>query len=649
MFLSQDEEPIGPKTTTLTVLAPRRILMPAVNLTSTDVNAATIRVPKLAVRHRTSEDDLVGEKTAPWESADHARPPLSSHSSERTISPTFVRRQSDQSHGSQDSLERLRQRGSTNRLARAPTNDQKPKKKKGSGMLGFLTLKEPSTSAWQEYAEAQKKAAAQKGSKSKTSSQKLPDFVPPTNSKWNGLPDGSKRSSTQSRNGSERLSTASTSTKQTSRSGLSHSSSKSDESGERSAAKRYGSLSSRPPQPQSIAPPPSTRGSIQSTPSAAETGTKPSHGSSLPGVHPALRNNNVTPWDEPSEHEEDASRGRLSREKAVGSWEGSTLEPPVEQPEPERSPQTFLHPPSPPPILPDPSSLLPLELPELPRLDDYDVTAITSPEQSPQTPPEDEQYHYLALGDQYTSGEEGGTFWHSDTDTEAEIFRVARPATAKLPPNFSRPRLARPASPLPHHRGLPSEPIMEEEDEDSDYLQPTLRDDKGRTSPFIFEQITPSAQSISDPLALPERTCSASSQLTDVTATTRTTITQALPSPTFSTSTAEAADETRPSTAASTVSTTTAHRPRSLSPTRSNSDAASVAPSEMSVQWTMSPKERLGLGGRVVRRENADVLPWEERGRPLSEGAAKRQSMASIGISESKLKRLSMRLGRKWE
>lgn len=52
----------------------------------------------------------------------------------------------------------------------------------------------------------------------------------------------------------------------------------------------------------------------------------------------------------------------------------------------------------------------------------------------------------------------------------------------------------------------------------------------------------------------------------------------------------------------------------SLETVRDNSDAcsiapSSIAPSELSTQWFDSPRERLGLGGRL--RKN-DVLPWEK-------------------------------------
>jgi hypothetical protein len=66
----------------------------------------------------------------------------------------------------------------------APTTTKK------SGMFGFLKLQEPSTRAWEEYAELQKREQALRGSQGKAlPEKKLPDTVPKVNSKWNGLPD----------------------------------------------------------------------------------------------------------------------------------------------------------------------------------------------------------------------------------------------------------------------------------------------------------------------------------------------------------------------------------------------------------------------------------------------------------------------------
>jgi hypothetical protein len=63
-----------------------------------------------------------------------------------------------------------------------------PKKKKANAILGLLTLKEPSQSALQQFADQQRKQAADKGAKL----TQLPATVPKVNSKWNGLPEAHK-------------------------------------------------------------------------------------------------------------------------------------------------------------------------------------------------------------------------------------------------------------------------------------------------------------------------------------------------------------------------------------------------------------------------------------------------------------------------
>jgi hypothetical protein len=75
------------------------------------------------------------------------------------------------------------------------------KKKKKSGVLGFLSLKEPSQDAFKQYAEAQRKREAEKGTPSPSSSyrpmssysaKKLPKDIPKVNSKWDGVPESVK-------------------------------------------------------------------------------------------------------------------------------------------------------------------------------------------------------------------------------------------------------------------------------------------------------------------------------------------------------------------------------------------------------------------------------------------------------------------------
>lgn len=122
---------------------------------------------------------------------------------------------------SQSAQERHPLHEQTNQHALQARN-KKRSKNISNGMLGFLKLKEPSTSAWEDYVRQQKKAAAEKHGRSTAvgipgaSTQKLPDHVPKVNSKWDGLPPKVKksRSSTELNVSRPRLLSASSTTRQ---------------------------------------------------------------------------------------------------------------------------------------------------------------------------------------------------------------------------------------------------------------------------------------------------------------------------------------------------------------------------------------------------------------------------------------------------
>ncbi|KAK5681166.1 hypothetical protein LTS10_006928 [Elasticomyces elasticus] len=427
--------------------------MPAANPASIDVNAIPRRVPKLAVRSRASQDD----DTATTSTNDALRPPSSTRSSERSVALSLARTISERSQGSID-RSKSASHGSTE--LKIQGNNEKAKKKKGSGVLGFLSLKEPSASALEEFAKAQKKASAGKGSRPGSvalpgvSSQKLPDTVPATNAKWDGLPDSAKRVSMQSKH-SHRLSSLSGSTGQTSRTRWS---SFSDGNGDQSPARRYGSVSSKPPRPDTAPTPSSKCSSVQSH---VSTGCRRLPNPPVPtAVHPAFRNTAVTPWDEPPEQ--------------------------FEQP-PERSPETFLHPPSPPLNPDDTSALLPtpeLELPEILVLGGH----VTSPDPSPRTPPTEYQRYLGSRANESRNAqvayhEQYGTFWHSDTDNDSDVAKSCSAQEAGAKAGRSAVRTGY----MPSKQGLSVEPVIDEDEEEDDVLQSTLRDENGRTSPFIFE------------------------------------------------------------------------------------------------------------------------------------------------------------------
>ena len=143
-------------------------------------HTTTTRVPKLAVRNRSTDanDNVPTTQSAMTRdrgTSDPSRPPSQG--------------------GSMATSSNTSRRGSSQSKQQPQTN---PKKK--NGMLGFLTLKEPSTNALEQFAEQQRKAAAAAktarpaaASISSVSVQKLPDHVPKVNSKWDGLPEDARK------------------------------------------------------------------------------------------------------------------------------------------------------------------------------------------------------------------------------------------------------------------------------------------------------------------------------------------------------------------------------------------------------------------------------------------------------------------------
>ncbi|RMZ66960.1 ca2+-modulated nonselective cation channel polycystin [Pyrenophora seminiperda CCB06] len=97
--------------------------------------------------------------------------------------------------------------------SRSSSNDSKSskKKKKTSSVLGFLSLKEPSQVALEQFAEQQRKQNAANGraspqSRASTSSvgQQLPPNVPKVNSKWDGVPETLKQNRNSTSSGSSK-------------------------------------------------------------------------------------------------------------------------------------------------------------------------------------------------------------------------------------------------------------------------------------------------------------------------------------------------------------------------------------------------------------------------------------------------------------
>lgn len=83
-------------------------------------------------------------------------------------------------------------------------SNRNSKSSKKNSLVAFLTLKEPSTKALEDFADAEREKAKQKGAAAATASaavppsvstQKLPDYVPKVNSKWDGMPESASRKS----------------------------------------------------------------------------------------------------------------------------------------------------------------------------------------------------------------------------------------------------------------------------------------------------------------------------------------------------------------------------------------------------------------------------------------------------------------------
>lgn len=137
---------------------------------------ASPRVPNLAVRTRSETEDRIevvtAELTPPRKGS---RLPVNSPQRTPALRPPTLAAVSPASPG---------------------TTIQEQKKKPNL-IISFLTLKEPSQYAFEQYAQQQRKQAAAKGGRAAgsfmgISSQKLPPTIPKVNSKWDGLPTSTK-------------------------------------------------------------------------------------------------------------------------------------------------------------------------------------------------------------------------------------------------------------------------------------------------------------------------------------------------------------------------------------------------------------------------------------------------------------------------
>ncbi|KAF2869403.1 hypothetical protein BDV95DRAFT_596411 [Massariosphaeria phaeospora] len=154
-----------------------------------------VRMPKLTYRNRLPDDQTSLLSSTATSASDACPndpyPDLRLSTSISTKAPSPTQPSFDTKSVTSASV------ASTSSNASSP-DAKTAKKKSAGGVLNFLTLKEPSHSALEQYAQQQRKQAGGKGRKSSPAGmsaitqQKLPPTVPKVNSKWDGVPESIK-------------------------------------------------------------------------------------------------------------------------------------------------------------------------------------------------------------------------------------------------------------------------------------------------------------------------------------------------------------------------------------------------------------------------------------------------------------------------
>nr|POF26047.1 hypothetical protein CFP56_22195 [Quercus suber] len=364
--------------------------MPAMNSSPVACDRPNVRVPKLAVRNRSDNSIPLSEEVS---------------SATSTISAA------SQSSG-------LLERRISEQPVRPPSTPQpaakSDKSAKKSGVFGFLSLKEPSTSAWEDYARQQKLQAAttKHGASppvgvSSVSKQKLPDHVPKVNSKWDGLPDKTKKNEPRTSTNSRRR--------------------PSDQTRRSLPDDRSLDSSGRPPRANrilNVTPQDSKQGSIKSTSTSILDGIEV-----VPQIH--VDQTSITTYITSGSSQVVALRTQASSPP-------KTFVSSPEPPGPSRSPASITSPTK-------PEFAVELDSTEIPPLTSSDLH--TSPEASPQTPPADQQIH----PDVRDALDLPSAFWLSDADSTvqalpspqtrptAQLHTLASSPTKPRVMNFSRP------------------------------------------------------------------------------------------------------------------------------------------------------------------------------------------------------------------
>jgi len=549
---------------------------------SSHTNAATTRVPKLAVRNRSTSS-----ATAADSHGNHAPTAQSSHSVSTRDRGTSDPSQPPSQRTSMATASTTTSRGSSQ--GKQPQQPQTNSKKK-NGVLGFLTLKEPSTNALEQFAEQQRKAAAAAktarptaASMSSVSVQKLPDHVPKVNSKWDGLPEDARKKMEHQRRISHETGTSLFTTS----SRRSRGSSKSSGSSSSNATRRpIGTISSRP-------------SSMTST----------IRGQKYTVIHPTIAYDtnaaiavNPDPYGEPSSlqadvpdvqwHDFSQSMSPISpAESSPVVGEGSHMH--VVRRTSGAIPAELAG-----RAIAELPGDGPVELPadEPPQMAGDEPAYITSPGGSPLTPPTEglpgqtpRLMNHRVMMDEY------GTMWYSDTDpeesdgfiTDSEV--LSNELSNDLPKAFGKRR------PLEYIAESPTESLIE-----SPIEYPETPDD-WPLSPSAARAIRDS-DSTGTPVPI------------DTAATTPPPAGPLPPIPNTSTANPPG-PSARPIMAPTSIYSQYANpnlatrRPSSIAPSLAPSTAPSV---NSSIDWPLPPTARLAMGGNTgPTPRKADVAPWE--------------------------------------
>ncbi|KAJ9669243.1 hypothetical protein H2201_000595 [Coniosporium apollinis] len=561
------------------------------------------RVPKLAVRHRSPDGTAPDGASVSTASSDDT--------SDLAILPCPTKTTDEQSSrpSTAQTMKSDVRSSNSNRISASSSHSSgsqaKEHKKKGSSMLGFLSLKEPSANALEQFAELQRKQAAERGVATSAgtlpgiSSRKLPPTVPKVNTKWDGLPESAKRKEAAK---DKRVSA-------------------SDSIKSGSTAAWSGPFLGH------------VRSAVYSSHSSGSSNSSNSPASSI--EFPSLMNRTAS----------------IAASSSSTSSERRGISKPLDPPLVKKEDTTAKYK----PLLKTPSqSSLPeisYFFPSTPTTNGDDLALATPPDISPQTPVDHSmpQLHPgkpmpVSPAESYhaPSDDAGLTKWPHSADSI--VIQPPGSETTKAP---EAPVTMKPKKWLRGFLAGEAQPVLlngEAPDDDASSIASTIvqrpESSTGPPPPIptrlrpLSPPTSPGLDTDTAPPPIPQRIRPFLGPFPKSSMTTSPLTPDSGSQPDFfrgisldasldssnDSRPSSAANHSRPSSAGTIMAPTENAEARPSTDTRSmyrprdsidmRSLASSVAPSVLSARWFQSPKERLGLGGRIKKPES---LPWEEQ------------------------------------